>query len=89
MFLIIFSQIGFKSLTETLAIFAALVIYSFLKARLHVDELNDVNCEGVYHFRLLFAQGNSPLHKQDSNITFLRLLFSSLSLRPSILKRAR
>jgi hypothetical protein len=36
--------------TETSAIFAALVICSFLDASLHVDELIDVNREGFMIF---------------------------------------
>jgi len=50
-------------LTETLAIVAALVIRFFLKARLHVDELKDVNREVFIIFGSL-AQTHSPLHKQ-------------------------
>jgi hypothetical protein len=54
--------------TETLAIFAALVIRFFLKARLHADELKNVVCEGVYHFRFFSA---NLQRARETNLTFL------------------
>jgi hypothetical protein len=57
-------------LTETLAIVAALVIRFFLKARLHVDELKDVNCESVYHFWFFSANSQPASQTARANDSF-------------------